>query len=971
MNVNIPKQGRDLLNDNMISFGGHINESRMTKVASEYSVDISGRDKDISGFGMEELKSFDDVKNKASVKDVSLEHNALAVMSNSMSGEDFSKIFEEGFSPADIEPGETVTILDKIKTTLVKSGVEVPGYTDDLSTEQIAKITGSTGYAIAIESSLKDNMLPVSKENVTSIDESLKLSERVEEPTSDAKKYIINNDLDLTVQNFYMANHSSSEKNAGGKAGFYKDATGYVGKNPTDFDFEELKPQIKKIIEESGIEVNEKSLTDAKWLIEKSIPLTKDNLEKLSDINSIAFPLEPQVVADASAAAIADGIPVNMAELTNTKSSFVKAGEFISATEKMISRVSSDLSNGKAEEAYKITSTDNEISARRVLEETRLALTVEASISLMKKGINVDTSDLQKLVEELKQAEKETFAPLLMDENYDEVPTDKISSYDEELTLKIDLFRQTTKAVNDIKTAPLDVIGNIISDETKTNIGPVDNSLKGNADASSKIKSEYEKAGKSYETMMTAPRADMGDSIKKAFRNVDDILEDLGVEITRLNEKAVRTLGYAGIEINETNIDSALKATVAVENVITHMTPARTLKMIRDGENPLDTDIYELSDKLMNEDDDQTNMKYSEFLYKLEKSGEISESEKTAFIGIYRLFRKIEKSDGKLVGDVIKADEKLTLSNILTSSRSDRQVGTDIKIDDDFGFLEKLITSGESITDQILQGFSNREANKDYAKEEAENVKKMITEEEAVIHALENMDEPLSPSNLAAMDMIMNARGTFFKGLKEKLDDDLREEFDSEIANLQESFDDEDTVNKAYDSFVKKSKEILKNQTENADNYIDVRSYKLLNKQLNVISKMSNSRTYEVPVEIDGELTSINLKIVSDSENAGKIKASFETEATGRVSAEFALKSGNVTGFIATENSYFESVLRNKDDSFKSEFARAGVTVSTIDYASSRGLNIKGNYVEKVNLDTPSTKQLYRLAKAIIKAVQK
>ena len=94
--------------------------------------------------------------------------------------------------------------------------------------------------------------------------------------------------------------------------------------------------------------------------------------------------------------------------------------------------------------------------------------------------------------------------------------------------------------------------------------------------------------------------------------------------------------------------------------------------MIRDGENPLDEDIFELSERIAKEDVEKDSTKYSEFLCKLEKSGGITDSEKSAFIGMYRLFRKIEKSDGKLVGDVLKADEKMTLSNIISASRSDR-----------------------------------------------------------------------------------------------------------------------------------------------------------------------------------------------------------------------------------------------------------------------------------------------------------
>ena len=960
MNINISKhtanQSRDLQNDNMINLGSQKNVSRMTKVASEYSVDISSRDKDIKAFGMEDLKSFDDVKNKAAIKDVSLESNALAVMSNSMSGEDLAKAMKDGFSPADMSVEDTVTNIDKIKATMAASGAVIPGYTDDLSTEDIAKITGSVGMAMSIENALKDNQVQITKDNVKETYDALKLSESVPAMTDAAKTYMINNDLEPTVNNLYMAGHSAANDGFARKAAYYRDENGYVGKNPTDNDFNELKPQIEKIISESGLDVNEETMNSAKWLIDKNIPLTEDKLSKLNDIDGISFPLDKDLVAKASAKAISEGKNAKDGNLTDTESLARKAGKFYKEVSDYID---------SAEKNPSIA--NSELGARRLLEETRLALTMEASVSLIKKGIQIDTKDLQNLVEELKKAEKEYFEPLLMDEKREDVPTDKVREYDDELELKLDLYKQTTKAVEDIKYAPLDVLASATADVSADAV----TSLNDFVAAANNLKADYEKAGKSYETMMTAPRYDMGDSIRKAFRNVDDILEDLDFEVNRLNEKAVRALGYAGIEINESNINAAVKAEVAVENVITHMTPARTLKMIRDGENPLDTDLYKLADKLMEEDDDTSNMKYAEFLYKLEKSGDITESEKKAFIGMYRLFNKIEKSDGKLVGDVIKADEKLTLSNILSAARSDRQIGNDYKIDDSFGTLEKLISSGESITDQILAGFKEKNMDADFAKAEAESIREMLTKEEAVLRVLENVDEPKSPVNMAAVDAMINSRGSFFKGLKDNLSAEDEDELDESFAMLQDSFDDEESVKGAYKSFARKSEEIIKKKAENADKYIDVKSMKLLNRQLSIVNKMADSRTYEVPVEIDGELTSINLKLISDKDNAGKVKASFETEATGKVSAEFTLKDGAVSGFIVTENSYFEGIAKESEQSFRDEFANANVDVSSMYYTRARGLNIKGNYTEESDNVTPSTSQLYKLAKAIIKAVQK
>lgn len=942
MNININPNSKENT-EGMLEIGGRTGIDKVSAGRNHLNIHASRIDQNAflvtksepSTYSVEGLKSFDEIKAKASMKNVSLDNNAFAVMATSMSADDVAKMSDDGFSPSEMTDFETVTVLDKIKATLVKSGVDIKGFTDDLSKEQIEQIAGSSAYASAIEAALKEAALPATKDNVTEITEALNVSDTLEQPSDDAKKYMINNCPEPTVNNFYIANHSSSADTSANRASYYMDETGYVGKNPTDADIESLSPQIEKIISDAGLSVNEQTINEAKWLINKDIPLTKENLTNLENLESVSFPLDTETVAMSAASALAEGKNAKDGLLSDPESIHIKAAKFVESLN------------------------FDDVAKRRILEETRLILTLEASVSLLKKGINLDTKDLEKLVDDLKQAEKESYAPFLMEN--DEVD---IKKYDDELTLKLDVFKQTVIAIEHVKTAPLSVVGDVAFSEKKPTLNEV-------AELSNKAKSEFSKAERSYETMMTMPRYDMGDSIKKAFRNVDDILADLEIEATRLNEKAVRILGYSGMEITEANIEKAVKAEVAVENVITHMTPARTLKMIRDGFNPLDTDIYELSNELLSEDEDTGTTKYTEFLYKLEKSSEITESEKSAFIGLYRLFRKIEKSDGKLVGDVIKADEKLTLLNIISASRSDRQVGTDIKIDDSFGALEKLITHGESITDQILQGFRTKELNVQYAKEEADEIRNIITKEEAIVRALENADSPKSPINMAAANMLLNSRGTIFKGLLKGLDEEEKDVFDKEISELADSFDDEDSVKNAINSFTEKTQEIIKNKAQIADKYIDVKSLKLLNKQLSIINKMADSRTYEVPVIINGSYTSINLKIVNDTENAGKVKAYFETEETGKVSAEFELRDGKVSGIITTENSFFEGVIKEREDSFKEEFKGAGVEISSMYYVNKRGISVKGNYTDENDVSTPATKQLYSVAKAIIKAVQK
>ena len=93
--------------------------------------------------------------------------------------------------------------------------------------------------------------------------------------------------------------------------------------------------------------------------------------------------------------------------------------------------------------------------------------------------------------------------------------------------------------------------------------------------------------------------------------------------------------------------------------------------------------------------------KYSEFLWKVEKSNEITKEEKEAYIGVYRLLHRVEQSDGAVIGSVLNQNAQLNLRNLLSAVRNKKKEGMDIKIDDEFGGLDVLKTKGPSISEQI------------------------------------------------------------------------------------------------------------------------------------------------------------------------------------------------------------------------------------------------------------------------------
>ena len=140
----------------------------------------------------------------------------------------------------------------------------------------------------------------------------------------------------------------------------------------------------------------------------------------------------------------------------------------------------------------------------------------------------------------------------------------------------------------------------------------------------------YEEAGERYETLMTAPRSDLGDSIRKAFSNVDDILTDMSLEKTSENQRAVRILAYNSMEITPENIEKVKEADRQVSAVVDRLTPKNVLQMIRDGVNPLEKTFDELESYFSQnpESYEEEVEDYSRFLYQLERKKDVTEEER-------------------------------------------------------------------------------------------------------------------------------------------------------------------------------------------------------------------------------------------------------------------------------------------------------------------------------------------------------
>jgi len=841
---------------------------------SNMSDSVMQKDKESKGKDLvDSISEFDEKNTK----------NYMVVMSNTMSSEDYAKLQEEGGSPANIDSKDMVTVMDEIKVTLAKAGVKIAGFTDDLDAEALANAGINDGYAAAISKAMEAKDLPITDENIKTIANQMDQASQILSLSDGAKQYILQNDLVPSVDTLYKANFIGKGQNLQEKNSFGIALDGYMTKTGTSEDIKAMEPQIVAVIEKTGLEVNENTKKEAFWLLENDLPLTSEKLIKLEKLNEITFPMNLNDVAMAVADGISVGLDKKDVDLTVTdgylETAIAIEEDTLNVTDdelkslilqnkninlfNLFQEKSSSKHGNHHYESLSETGTIELVGeqhsiyqeARKELTNVQLLMSAQANLKLMKMGIHIDLEPLENLSSMLEKEE----------EVYHSTELSNVLSKTEE-----------------VKNLPVETIGISVKESWMANrvfnLDHVFETGKG-------IEASYIEAGKSYEKMMTAPRADLGDSIKTAFRNVDDILLESDMAVTEDNQRAVRICGYNQMEITEENINAIKEAHALLSDVVSKMSPEKALLMIREGINPMTMSLDELANYLSSKEDASENIeKYSKYLYRLEQNNDISAEEKEAYIGIYRLLRQIEKGDDQAIGAVIKNGQNLGFESLLSAVRTKKFGHIDSKIDDAFGLLSDLQKNGNSISDQINSYF-NMKAGKiadelsstvDFDLKETADIK----DSAEITEALVSDGIGVTLNSLMAENALNTSENIYGKlyDSERKMKNKLSEDFGKGKEALLKSFDEA--------TF--EMKEVVENLSNESDSYLDVRAYAVDMRQISLITEHAKSESYYVPMEINEELTMVHIKIVN-SEEKGRISIDLKGDDNGQGKAKIAI----------------------------------------------------------------------------------
>ncbi len=975
----------------------HTGQKTQSVENAGFALDISGTVMDNSAYAGHG-RTAEEIMLEAGQEDITARRNYMAVMSNCMSDEDFAKLQKDGFHPGSTDIETVVTILDHIKTALLKGGQEIIGYTDTLSDDVLKEITGSQAFADELKEQFAKRDIPLTKENIAAVTEAWNMLAETDSVSDGSVKYMIENDLPPTPENLYTAKYSAdSDGNRQGK-GYYAQGGvgGYYARKPEEIDFQKLLPQMEKVIAQAGYTVDEENLNNARWLVEKGIPLNTDTFSLLTDIREQHLPVSYEDFIAAASCAMADGVPPSKADLGKTETDNEKAIKIMEETASIEDNAADVILARDLQLTIKnLLAVQNEmiygagggqglsenIHGRRLLEEIRLSMTVEANLRLLRSGYQIETAPLEELITKLKEAE-EDYSKALMGQVDDTKTGEKAS-----------LYQETLDILKGISASPAAILWQVSRTDTLRQTYSYGNSQR----------LAYEKAGESYEALMTAPRKDMGDSIRKAFRNVDDILQDMDLELSEENRRAVRILGYNRVEISKENIRQIRDKDDLLSSVVKEMKPGRVLNMIREGVNPLTMSLEELRNYL-NEQTDTANEieSYSKFLYKLEKQNNITSEERDAYIGIYRLVRQIEKADNAALGALWQSGGEFTLGNLLKAVRSSRRGSMDYSVDDQFGGMSVRESGVESITSQIAKAYQSNHipdmqelkrlleeagderAGKEFDRMLYEEVRRAVKSEDAILKHLDDYSQPVTADHLLAAGNLLNDPRTLwqeFRDLQKKgrpQGEEQRQEKKADFLkeageNVIKALDGRESTQKAYEGFKKQVQEVLESMAfSDTHTAFDVKAIGVLYKQMSFMGNLSREENYEIPAQIGGMPASINLKIIHNDQLESQVAITFETKALGKTAAEFKMTEQGLSGFCICNTREGCKLLRDGQELFEEKLRDEEIQTGEIYFAVGENLSLKDFSLKESakRQEGKDSQVLYRAARAFIEYVQ-
>lgn len=860
-----------------------------------------------------------------------------------------------------------------------------------------------------IREALQRANLPVTQEMIYQVVSALQMSQSAVEMSDSAKHYLMAQELPATIENIYHAEYS-----------------GMVGKTGEDIPaevWEKYGPQVEQILADMG-DAGKDQMDQAKWLFANELPINSETLARIQELNHLAEDVTldhtlNQIVENLAAGRQAVGTDLLQSDITYRE--YQEAAELTRRVaglgEQEIRKALAEMQNqdsdqngGQApqQEEYSeltierllqaknnsdlvVSGEDIDIqtiTVRRQLEEIRLMMTVQSVVDMRRQGFDIETELLEDVVEQLREIENNYYAMQAQERG--------VVLSDQEL----EQMQEAVHQVSDIAQAPAAILGASLRQHQLLTV----EELHGMAVSAVRQQAQYEQ---DYEAVGTQVRQDLGDSIRKAFDGIPQMLQEMGLEDTQANERAVRILGYNQMEITEESIQEMKQWDAEVQRLIKLMKPQTVLEIIREGQDPLNTPIAELNEQLSEKNQERETSEeeqYARYLWQLEKQGKIDEDERKEYIGIYRLLHQIEKSDGAVIGAVLQAGQQMDLKHLQTAVRTMRTHGLDETVSEESGVRESStkyyqnmteeilrnvtpakiqeITDGnpeqlmehslEAVAEEVQRASGDPELLQQYYEEQAEDLRETVRQADQARAYLEQFELPDTLENIRAAEYLLEEGASPVTEMLERrrvLEEEDQQELEELLDELPEAIETPESLQEKCMEAEKFMQEILTKSQETADiTSEDLKHLKLLGQSLRLQQVLTRRQSYEIPIRTGDTVTTINLTILHGGEERGKVQINMEESGLGRVSGELQLQGEQIKGLILCDDRVGFDALMEQGMTLTERLETIGYSVKNISYGMDYKTRseLSGPVLSEEQTDTA---KLYQIAKILVRHV--
>lgn len=894
-------------------------------------------------------------------------------ISRCMTGEDAQALSDEDTPLEDYTSSQLERAVSRVKEQRSEKRQAVREQVDQEREEEKAReeaaVQGAaeSGVSDQILKQLQESGLPLTSDHVMRLSHAVSLTAQRYQLSPASMEFFVRGQMSITPENISASVYGGKISRGGSQIPQRDNASaGEQG-------FEQVRGQVEDILEEGGIEVSEDSINKAKWLYDNDLPVTAENVRLCQQLEKLQE-LDDDTILERIVDNLVDGMSAENADLTRLS---------VSEASRAIRQLT-EAEDGVLRRTY--TTEVDFIRAKRQMEEIRLTMTIEAARVMSAKGIELDVSNLEKIVEELRMQEQQAKESLLEETG---LPVTVVNR---------EQMADTIQAAKNVLTAPVGLLGTAM--EAGENL-----TLAGLSETATGQKEQFARMAQVYEAVGTEVRRDLGDSLNKAFGNIDEILKELGMETTGMNQRAVRILAYNQMPLTEENIERMKEYDNRVTTLMENLKPPVVAELIKREINPLDVSLEELDaavkevrESIVNED-----ISFRRFLWKMDHQGDMTEEERQSMIGVYRLLDKIDKSDGAVIGKVIKEGRELSLSSLLSATRTRRAEGMDISVDEEFGGLEDTVRTGMMIDEQIRAAYGSSVSEKlqqnlspkvlheygDASMEMSleELLEKCMTEGETEVemqpyyqeladHITTAMSDPdgqfqaflneLTMADSAANRMM--AMEYLSGGIKEYIKLWKR----SESEEIQQAFDDPEELEDVYGKMDEIHEKDLAGKRENDDiTYSDALSLAKMAGGISFYQSLRSHQTYEVPIITEWGITTCHVTIQNGSGRKGTVEISMDSDELGKVQATFRVNGSRVRGFITVEQSEHMDICQDILAGFEKDLEENGFTMDgeSLIQGSRHSLH-KVHDMHADNTGGTKNKDLYQVAKCFLMNVR-